>query len=210
MVGRVGNLDLLARAGLPVPEGVVLTVRAHEEFLRTSGVLREIMKGVRGDVRLRATEIRRGSPPIPLETELNREICEALIGLRARVVTVLSEDFERRGLGNIPEVRDAIRHAWLSQRGLERQLEAAARGEDLPTWPVLAQKEFDPWYTGWTSTATPGTGSARAGFEGIARFTLEAGAALGEPVDIRWGLEEGRWWVLSAISPKGQDTRGGR
>ena len=32
--GRVGVLNLLARAGLPVPEGTVLTHRAHEEFLR--------------------------------------------------------------------------------------------------------------------------------------------------------------------------------
>jgi hypothetical protein len=40
--GRVGALNLLAYAGLPVPEGVVLTRRAHEEFLLTSGILRDI------------------------------------------------------------------------------------------------------------------------------------------------------------------------
>jgi len=38
--GRVGVLGLLACAGLPLPEGVVLTRRAHVEFLRTSGALR--------------------------------------------------------------------------------------------------------------------------------------------------------------------------
>jgi hypothetical protein len=32
--GCIGTLDLLARAGLPVPEGVILTRQAHEEFLR--------------------------------------------------------------------------------------------------------------------------------------------------------------------------------
>src|SRR3712207_5606083 len=31
-IGRVGVLNLLAGAGLPVPEGIVLTHRAHEEF----------------------------------------------------------------------------------------------------------------------------------------------------------------------------------
>jgi hypothetical protein len=33
---------VLARAGLPVPEGEILTQRAHEEFLQTSGFLRDI------------------------------------------------------------------------------------------------------------------------------------------------------------------------
>jgi hypothetical protein len=228
--GRVGTLDLLARAGLPVPEGVVLTARAHEEFLRTSGVLGEITAGVRrgADIRRLAAEIRRGSACIPLETELNREICEALIGLYARAVVVLSDDLERRGLESIPEVRDAVRNAWLSQRGLERQLEAAARGEALPTWPVLAQRELRPRYTGWStigvsavsgsaSTANVALYDVEPVGEGraesiIDRFTLEAAATLGEPVDILWGLEEGRWYVLSAISPRCGEryARGGR
>jgi phosphoenolpyruvate synthase/pyruvate phosphate dikinase len=75
--GRVGALNLLAYAGLPVPEGVVLTRRAHEEFLLTSGILREI----RGASRRRAAEIRPGYGSSPVEGELNRTICEALIGL---------------------------------------------------------------------------------------------------------------------------------
>jgi hypothetical protein len=41
------------------------------------------------------------------------------------------------GLRSIPEVKDAVRAAWLSLRCLERHIEAAARGDDLPTWPVL-------------------------------------------------------------------------
>jgi hypothetical protein len=40
--GRVRVLDLLADAGLLVHEGLVLTRRAHEEFLRTSGARRDI------------------------------------------------------------------------------------------------------------------------------------------------------------------------
>jgi hypothetical protein len=35
---HVGMLDQLARAGLPVPEGVVLTPQAHEKFLQACGV----------------------------------------------------------------------------------------------------------------------------------------------------------------------------
>ena len=45
--GRVGILDLLADAGLLVHEGLVLTRRAHEEFLRTSGVLGDVRTAVR-------------------------------------------------------------------------------------------------------------------------------------------------------------------
>jgi hypothetical protein len=33
---------------------------------------------------------------------------------------------------------------------------------------------------------------------GLASFTLEAESVLGEAVKIRWGLEDGRWYVLSA------------
>ena len=42
---------------------------------------------------------------------------------------------------SIPEVKDAIKKAWLSVRGLERQLEAASRGLEIPTWPVLILAE---------------------------------------------------------------------
>ena len=45
--GRVGLLDLLADAALLVHEGLVLTRLAHEEFLRTSGALRDIETAAR-------------------------------------------------------------------------------------------------------------------------------------------------------------------
>jgi hypothetical protein len=225
--GRVGTLDLLVQAGLPVPTGVVLTRRAHEEFLQASGALRDIQDaaGGEGSVRRRAMQVRLGYASGPLEETLNREICEALIGLHARAVVVLSEDLEEHGLGSIPEVRDAIVDAWLSPRGLEMQLEAAARGEDLPTWPVLVQRELRPRYTGWStigeaalcggdSAGTPAdamtaalyviepVGGEAVGGKGIASFTLEAAVVLGEPVIIRWGLEGGRWHVLSTSSAR--------
>jgi hypothetical protein len=34
--------------------------------------------------------------------------------------------------------------------------------------------------------------------KGIASYTLEARSVLGGAVKIRWGLEDGRWYVLSA------------
>ena len=141
--GRVGPLGLLADTGLLVHEGLVLTRRAHEEFLRTSGVLRDVRTAARRgeDARRRAAEIRSRHATYPVKGGLNQAICEALIGLNARVVVVLSEDLEKGGLRSIPEVKAAVRDAWLSLRGLERQVEAAARGEDLPTWPLLVYSQ---------------------------------------------------------------------
>ena len=136
-------MDLLADTGLFVHEGLVLTRRAHKEFLRTSGVLRDVRTAARrGEVaRRQAAEIRSRHATHPVKGGLNRAICEALIGLNARVVVVLSEDLEKGSLRSIPEVKDAVRDAWLSLRGLERQLEAVARGEDLPTWPLLVYSQ---------------------------------------------------------------------
>ena len=56
-------------------------------------------------------------------------------------MTVLSADFVKGDLSSIPEVKDAVRYAWLSLRGLERQLDAAAQGEDVPTWLLLVYSQ---------------------------------------------------------------------
>jgi hypothetical protein len=132
-------LDLLGCAGLIVHGGLVLTRRAHEEFLRTSGALRDIRAVTkRGEnARQRAEVIRSRHVLYPVGGGLNRAICEALIELNARAVIVLSADFARGGLRSIPEVKDAVRDAWLTLRGLERQVDAAVQGEDPPTWPLL-------------------------------------------------------------------------
>src|SRR5918994_904103 len=94
--GHMGVLDLLARAGLSIPEGVVLNRQAHEEYLRTSGALRDIRSAARRreDARRQAAEIRSRHASYRVEGGLNRVICEALTGLNARAVVVLSEDFE--------------------------------------------------------------------------------------------------------------------
>jgi hypothetical protein len=218
--GRVGVLNLLARAGLPVPEGTVLTHRVHEVFLRVSGILRDIQAAAWKAGR-RVAEIRRKHASSPVEGELNQAICEVLIGLNAKSAVVLSGDFENGSLSSIPEVRDAVRKAWLSPPGLERQIAAIARGGDLPTWPVLVQREPHPQYTGWatieaeTIVGREGeerrSGSANVALydieyvgegsverKSIASFTLEARSVLGGAVKIKWGLEDGRWYVLSA------------
>ena len=220
--GRVRTLNDLARAGLPVPDGVVLTEEAHEGFLEASGVLESIRVAAwRGeDLRQRASEIRLRYGSTPMEAELNWAICQALIGLGAPVVIVLSEGYEKRGLTTIPDVVEAVRGAWLSAEGLKWQIQNAAVGEEVPTWPVLIQRQISPIYTGWSTVETasvetpPGVGDPSgeqkvalydvepAGGEGSERkginhHTLEAASVLGDRPRILWGLEGGQWYVLS-------------
>jgi hypothetical protein len=151
--GIVGELDLLARTGLPVPEGVVLTQESHREFVETSGLLRDI-RGSAGrleDTYSRALEAQLKYGSKSIEGELNRALCKALIELGASEVVVLSEALTKSGLKSIPEVQVAVRDAWLSLEGLARQIEAVTRGENLPTWPILSQWELYPEYTGWST-----------------------------------------------------------
>lgn len=141
--GLIGFLNLMAGSGASLPEGVVLTHEFHLRFLNTGGFAEAIRASVgdRGDVRQRVRALRRKYGRLPIEGELNRMICDAIIGLGSRSVVVISEDVSRAGLRTIPEVRDAVRKSWLSVGGLKRQLEAAAGGEEIPTWPVLIQRE---------------------------------------------------------------------
>ena len=139
--------------------------------------------------------------------------------LGAPSVAVISEEVRKGNLKSIPEVKDAIREAWLSERGLGRQISAARATREIPTWPVLIQREIRPLYTGWSTlerapVETPrvsdhlggkkvalydvervrGEGNQR---QSITCLTLEAASLLGTNAKILWGLEGGRWYVLS-------------
>lgn len=150
--GTIGGLDLLARAGWPIPEGIVVTREAHRAFLGSSGLMDEMLTCAAGEPRewVLTPNLRRA--PSLIEGELNRALCDALIDLGAPSVVVISEGRRKRGLKSIPEVKEAILEAWLSERGLERQVRAVASGEGIPTWPVLVQREFRPQYTDWSTT----------------------------------------------------------
>lgn len=141
--GRIGFLNMMASSGASVPEGVVLTREFHRRFLYSRGLACEIRNSanVRGDMHRRVRVLRRKYGHAPIESELDRMICDVIIDLGARTVAVISEDVTRSGLRSIPETRDAVRKAWLSVNGLKRQIQAASRGDELPTWPVLIQRE---------------------------------------------------------------------
>lgn len=140
--GRVGVMNLLFRSGLPVSGGVVLTHEFHREFLKTSGLAVDLLAGMRDEPRALVRALRRKYGGRPLAEELGREIRGALIELGGRTVAVVSEDVSRTGLRSIPLVQTAVVDAWLSKKGLRRQIEAASRQEELPTWPVLIQREI--------------------------------------------------------------------
>jgi hypothetical protein len=231
--GPVGQLDLLASAGLPVLEGVVLTEEAHREFMDSSGLLQILRASTprrrsahhdddhEGALRERTLYLRRTYRAVPLSSELNRALCTALIELGAPSVIALSQNLRIEGLKSIPEVRDVLREAWLSAEALERQIDVVVCEEEIPTWPVLVQREASLLYTALSS----GEGTPERELEGkshsngrsvvlydlepaeeasagnnksIAHFALAAESLLGGPLRIRWGLEGGRWYMLSA------------
>jgi hypothetical protein len=109
------------------------------------------LRSVRGEEpRQKASEIRSRYGSAPVEAALNQGICQALIGLGAPEVAVLAEDYEKRALKTISDVVGAVREAWLFADGLEWQIERAAACEEVPTWPVLMQRDISPLYAGWS------------------------------------------------------------
>jgi hypothetical protein len=139
--GRVGVMNLLFRSGLPVSGGVVLTHDLHRAYLTTSGLGRDLL-AARGEPGEAVRALRRKYGGRAPTEELGRVIRGALIELGGRTVAVVSEDVNRTGLRSIPRVQAAVVDAWLSKKGLRRQVEAAARREEIPTWPVLIQREI--------------------------------------------------------------------
>lgn len=154
--GRIGFLDRMAGFDDSVPAGVVLTREFHRRFLDTLGFTAAIRAsaGGRGGAWRRVRALRREYGQVPLNDELNRMICDVTIGLAARTVAVISEDVTLAGLRTIPEVRGAVRKAWLSRDGLKRQIEAVSLGERIPTWPVVILRESRP--ESGTRLMTPG------------------------------------------------------
>ncbi len=140
---RIGFLNLMASSGDSVPQGRVLTHELHRRFLETSGVARIVRASAMASagMRRRVRELQREFRKNPLDTEVNRVVCDAVLALNARTVVVISEDVSYSGLGSIPQAREAVVKSWLSVDGLRRQIRAAESGKQLPTWVVLVQRE---------------------------------------------------------------------
>jgi hypothetical protein len=100
----VTTLNDLARAGLPLPDGVVLTEEADEALLEASGVLEglRVVAWREEDPRQRASELRLRYGSTLVVAELNQEICQMLIGLGAPVMVLLSDgEFEAAGTAGV-------------------------------------------------------------------------------------------------------------
>lgn len=194
----------------------MITREAHEELLRASSLGRYILRAAssagEAGARQWAISLRSSHERAPLGDTLKSTVCEALIELRARSVRVTSEYGGQGGLHSIPEILDAVRSAWLSPEGLQRQIRASAAGKEMPTWPVLVQREIRPERVKWTASdaggsnaqepgedANPGSGGAPAS---LRELSLRARAVLGEPARIEWGLANGEWYILD-IRPTG-------
>ncbi len=141
--GQVGLLNLMAFSGIAVGEGVILARECHRRFMEASGLAAELHEraGTGEDLRRQAATLRRRFGRRPSDEETRRVVRDAVIALGARTVAVISDRFERAGVRSIPEAQEAVAHAWLTPEVLARQLEAAARGEELPVWPVLIRRE---------------------------------------------------------------------
>ena len=174
----------------------MITREAHGELLRTSSLGRYILRasssaGGAGAGQW-AVSLRSSHERAPLGDTLKSTVCEALIELRARSVCVLSEYGGRGGLQSIPEVLDAVRSLWLSAEGLEWQIRALAAGQELPSWPVLVQREIRPERIRWTAAEPGGTREPAS----LRELSLRAQAVLGEPARIEWGFADGEWYIL--------------
>jgi hypothetical protein len=139
---------MFVRAGLTLAECLVVGQRAHREFMDQSGLGHDLLSSALSNADERGTSaaalsgVRLGYlSRSPIEGELNRQICETLIDLGAPSVAVVSEGLIQRRLESIPEVKNAVREAWLSVEGSRRQMEAASRGEAMPTWAVFVLVE---------------------------------------------------------------------
>ena len=177
--GRVGTLDLLARSGLPVPGGFVLTGEGHRESLRASPT--------RGG--------RRG-----LGGTLEREVRAALLDLGARTVVVGWARGSRGGLGTIPAVVAAVREAWAAAGGPTTGPILVQRRPrpDYTGWTSTADLHPGPARRGDAPLYDVGPAPG-SGLEDVAALTRRAAGVLGGGVRLGWGLEDGRW-LLVAVS----------
>jgi hypothetical protein len=193
-VGLVGDLDRLAGAGLPVPEGFVLTGEAHRVFMRRTGMTDGFDRKTFEPPRKRSFGT--------LGEELDASVREALISLSAAKVMVRFGEASRRGLGTIPTVLSAIRGLWLRPGVLDPRAKAPSGG--VAEFPTLIQREARPERILQATREKLGrmelTPSER---EWMSYMILEAEYMLGGPLSVQFGLEEGRWYIASV----GKDTR---
>src|SRR5215207_8230038 len=76
--GLVGELNLLTRMGLPIPEGIVLTHEFHQEFMEMSGLLQALQASEKclEDAHQYALKAQSRYHSASIEGELNHLICK--------------------------------------------------------------------------------------------------------------------------------------
>ena len=179
--GKAAALGELARAGLPVPRGYVVTVAAfgpHLDAVDPSGATRRALGSLPADdlagIASAAADMRARVTAEPLPADVAEEIASAYAGLRAGPVAVRSsatlEDSPEASFAGLQDtylavhgadaVLDRVRACWASLYNDESVAYRRRQGigEDGLAMGVVVQRMLSPRSAGVMFTRSPVTG----------------------------------------------------
>ena len=179
--GKAVNLGRLMRAGLPVPSGVVITVHALNDFLRVTGIEREIellemQAGADFDgprALEQSVQALFSQTPLPDETRALLAQVRAALGARGpfavRSSAVGEDAGEASYAGLLDSVLDvdpaaeleaALKRVWASRWSARAAVYAHTHGKRLGGIAVIVQRQVDARYAGVLFTRSPERDSA--------------------------------------------------
>jgi pyruvate, water dikinase len=220
--GKGANLGEMARAGLPVPTGFVVTAAAFLEFLDVAGIrehLRRLFLSVNPDNAEQLSATAREMQALVRQSEMPEGIQAALLaafdqldgaGLVAVRSSATSEDTASTSFAGMHEtftnvsrqrLVERVRECWASAYGQRVLAYRRAQGMDEePLLAVVVQKMVNSDRAGVMFTADPATGDS-------SQIVVEAAFGLGEVVV--GGQVEPDTYFLSKSGPQVLETRVG-
>ncbi|AHH97003.1 phosphoenolpyruvate synthase [Kutzneria viridogrisea] len=223
--GKGANLGELTRAGLPVPEGFVVTVRAYLDSLESAGLHEEVRAAFDQAMaaasspelaaaceRVRALVHKAGvSQQVREQVErAYRELgADQPVAVRSSATSEDGADTSFAGMNatytnviGVQEVLARLTECWASLFGARVVAYRANRGmAEEPAIAVVVQRMVDSERSGVAFTADPSTQDRN-------RIVVEAAFGLGEVVVS--GAVEPDTYVLDKNGPRLLDTRTGR
>jgi pyruvate,water dikinase len=196
--GKGANLGEMARAGLPVPPGFVLTAQTFLEAMEAAGVrsklvalMNEVDPADAGALEKTTSELRRLVREAPVPKPLREEIARAYHRLGKELFVAVrssatSEDAGATSFAGMHEsytnvrgeeaLLDAIRRCWASVYTPRGVVYRKTQGiDEEPAVAVVVQKMVSSARSGVIFTADPSTGDRQT-------LVLEAAFGLGEVV----------------------------
>ncbi|GAT69519.1 pyruvate, water dikinase [Planomonospora sphaerica] len=207
--GKGANLAALARSGLPVPDGFVVSTAAYRRFVHERGIAPIIMQvidglgGDPGDIDAASARLRRAFEEGPVPAWLREPLAGAYAALGRGAVAVRSsataEDLleasfagQQESVLNVAgtaDLCDAVRRCW-SSLWTARALAYRQRheiGHEYAAMAVVVQRMVSADVAGVLFTADPLSGRRD-------RMVIEAAAGLGEAV-VSGQVTPERWVV---------------